>query len=276
VRYFYCQNDYQPEHYYWEVVELIRKLVLSSCLMLMSRENPWQVASATIISMTSHLLYTHCRPMLQPQTQILQHVALGVTTLNCKPPLASSSIRTTHTISRSDLLGLMLKVQAIENSGAVGPLMIILNLGMVIGLVAIGASRLHKMKHEVSREDEKDEKLTKRRASADNSGYPAGYGDGDCNIGRQVNPMHGDVAAVGGDNGAGAGGGAGAEATAGAGLGAMDGKAENGGQGASKDGDEGGSKAETPPGLEKENAAAAVQLLTRAAPPPPRGECGVI
>ena len=63
--------------------------------------------------------------------------------------------------------------------------MIILNLGMVIGLVAIGASRLHKMKHEVSREDEKDEKLTKRRASADNSGYPAGYGDGDCNIGRQ-------------------------------------------------------------------------------------------
>ena len=170
----------------------------------------------------------------------------------------------------------MLKVQAIENSGAVGPLMIILNLGMVIGLVAIGASRLHKMKHEVSREDEKDEKLTKRRASADNSGYPAGYGDGDCNIGRQVNPMHGDVAAVGGDNGAGAGGGAGAEATTGAGLGAMDGKAENGGQGASKDGDEGGSKAETPPGSETENAAAAVQLLTRAAPPPPRGECGVI
>jgi hypothetical protein len=55
--------------------------------MLMSRENPWQVASATIISMASHLLYTHCRPMLQPQAQVLQHVALGVTTLNCKPPL---------------------------------------------------------------------------------------------------------------------------------------------------------------------------------------------
>ena len=70
------------------VIELIRKLVLSSCLMLMSRENPWQVASAAIISMASHLLYTHCRPMLQPEAQVLQHVALGVMTLNCKPLLS--------------------------------------------------------------------------------------------------------------------------------------------------------------------------------------------
>ena len=72
------------------MIELIRKLVLSSCLMLMSRENPWQVASAAIISMASHLLYTHCRPMLQPEAQVLQHVALGVMTLNCKPLLLSS------------------------------------------------------------------------------------------------------------------------------------------------------------------------------------------
>jgi hypothetical protein len=36
--------DYRLQFYWWEVVELVRKLMLSSILLLMERGNPWQVS----------------------------------------------------------------------------------------------------------------------------------------------------------------------------------------------------------------------------------------
>ena len=48
------QHDYRKEYCQWEVLELIRKLILSSCLMLMPQGDPWQVAIAAIISILTH------------------------------------------------------------------------------------------------------------------------------------------------------------------------------------------------------------------------------
>lgn len=44
-------QDYCPDYYWWECVELVRKLVLSSCLLLFDQSNPWQGA---------YLVYSNC------------------------------------------------------------------------------------------------------------------------------------------------------------------------------------------------------------------------
>jgi hypothetical protein len=129
-------NDYRAEFYWWECTELVRKLVLSSCLLLMSQGSPWQVAGAALFSMWSHLLFTHCRPMKDPRAHALQHIGLGLTTLNY-------------------FVGLMLKVQAIKGSTLAGPLMILLNLTMVVAVTVAVLYRGTKMELSVARRDEK-------------------------------------------------------------------------------------------------------------------------
>ena len=74
----------------------------------------------------------------------------------------------------------MLKVKAIENSGAVGPLMVVLNLSMVVGVLAIVALRFHKLKRNVHLSDKAEvlqSELTMpshaNSSAVDEAGFPA-------------------------------------------------------------------------------------------------------
>ena len=132
-------NDYRQEYYWWEVVELIRKLVLSSCLMVMEKGDPWQVAVAALFSMLSHLAYTHCRPMRDPDAHKLQHLSLFFTTLNY-------------------FIGLLLKVEAIQGTAIAGYLMVALNLVILLAVCAAMLLGGKKMERSVQRhDDEKDQ-----------------------------------------------------------------------------------------------------------------------
>ena len=55
----------------WEVVELVRKLILSSILLLMDRGSPWQVAAAAIASVCFHNAYTRFNPMADRRARAL-------------------------------------------------------------------------------------------------------------------------------------------------------------------------------------------------------------
>ena len=127
-----------------QVVELVRKLVLSSLLLLFDQGSPWQIAGAALFSVLSHLLYTNCRPMKDPRAHVLQHIGLGLTTVNY-------------------FLGLMLKVEAIKDSAFAGPLLIILNLIMVGALVIAVLHRGAKMEAEVARESAAELELTDKK-----------------------------------------------------------------------------------------------------------------
>ena len=50
--------------------------------LLVYAGNPWQVAGAALFSMVSHLVYTAAHPIRDHRAHVLQHVSLGLTTLN--------------------------------------------------------------------------------------------------------------------------------------------------------------------------------------------------
>ena len=92
----------------------------------------------------------------------------------------------------------MLKVQAIENSGAVGPLMVILNLSLVAGLLAAFALKYHKLKQDIGRDERAswlNSELTRSHADSiavDGAGYPAASartGRGMSTVESAANPM---------------------------------------------------------------------------------------
>jgi len=107
-------NDYRKECYLWEVVELLRKLVLSSSLLLFDQSNPWQPAGACFFSAVCHYYYTAMKPMAHPHAGKLQHFSYGLTTMNY-------------------FVGLMLKVDVMRNSPLNGAIMVVLNLVMICG-----------------------------------------------------------------------------------------------------------------------------------------------
>ena len=92
----------------------------------------------------------------------------------------------------------MLKVQAIENSGAVGPLMVILNLSLVAGLLAAFALKYHKLKQDIGRDERAswlNSELTRSHADSiavDGAGFPAASartGRGMSTVESAANPM---------------------------------------------------------------------------------------
>ena len=92
----------------------------------------------------------------------------------------------------------MLKVQAIENSGAVGPLMVILNLSLVAGILTAFAFKYHKLKQDIGRDERASwlkSELTRSHADSiavDSDGYPAASARTGCGISTvesAANPM---------------------------------------------------------------------------------------
>jgi hypothetical protein len=134
-------NDYREQFYWWECVELVRKLILSSVLLLFDQGSPWQIALAALFSIACHLVYTHCRPMKDPRTHVLQHISLGLTTLNF-------------------FIGLMLKVEAVSASDAsAGLLLISLNLIVALSFTTAVLHQGAKLEDSVARDASVEKQL---------------------------------------------------------------------------------------------------------------------
>jgi len=137
----------------------VRKLTLSSVLLLMERGSPWQVALALILSIGFHLLFCNCRPMLSPQAHTLQHFAYGVMTVNY-------------------FFGLLLKVEAIggeggDGSGGSGTLLVLVNVLPAFGFTLLIMTR-------VFREKQRGEGLAAAGGKGGAAGAPGagGFGSG--------------------------------------------------------------------------------------------------
>jgi hypothetical protein len=148
------------------VVELVRKLVLSSVLLLFDQGSPWQIAGAALFSVASHLLYTNCRPMKDPRAHVLHHIGLGLTTLNCESRHHNAC---PSDFVCPDFIGLMLKVEAIKDSAFAGPLLILVNLSMALALICAVLYGGAKMEASVARDDS-TKKLAKELELTQRSG----------------------------------------------------------------------------------------------------------
>jgi len=73
---------YGTHAYMWAVVELLRKLVLTSLIMLFfDTGSALQITSALLISSFSHVAHALYRPFVSRRAYLLQHGSLAVTTL---------------------------------------------------------------------------------------------------------------------------------------------------------------------------------------------------
>jgi hypothetical protein len=73
--FIYC--DYKPEYYWWEPLEMLNKLFLSSILLTFERDSISQVATALIFSVARHVVYAICSPYTLEGALHLQHIVLS-------------------------------------------------------------------------------------------------------------------------------------------------------------------------------------------------------
>ena len=67
--------------YLWEVVELVRKLALTSLVLFFSAGSPFQITFALILSAYAHVAHALYQPFVDRGAYHLQHGSLTVTTL---------------------------------------------------------------------------------------------------------------------------------------------------------------------------------------------------
>ncbi len=77
----FCEN-YKEKYWYWEIVEMYRKLSLISFILLIDSESPYKIGFAVITASTSGIAYTIFRPIKDPFEDRLQTFALWVTFFN--------------------------------------------------------------------------------------------------------------------------------------------------------------------------------------------------
>jgi hypothetical protein len=75
-------ENYKPSCWYWEAVEMIRKLVLISGLTLIGEHSRTQIGLGAIISALFAILYVYLRPIANKFENLLQTVALMAIFLN--------------------------------------------------------------------------------------------------------------------------------------------------------------------------------------------------
>ncbi|XP_031566728.1 uncharacterized protein LOC116301752 isoform X2 [Actinia tenebrosa] len=75
-------ENYKPSCWYWEAVEMIRKLVLISGLTLFGKQSRTQIGLGAIISALFAILYVYLRPIANEFENFLQTVALMAIFLN--------------------------------------------------------------------------------------------------------------------------------------------------------------------------------------------------
>ena len=71
--------EYGTHAYLWEVEELIRKLLLSSLVVVFDKRSPVQVAVAVFICCVAHVLHATWKPYMDPAVYRLQHGFLFAT-----------------------------------------------------------------------------------------------------------------------------------------------------------------------------------------------------
>ncbi len=59
---FLCTSSYGPTAVYWEVEELVRKLLLSAVVVLIQDGSPLQVTMAVLVSGWAHVLHSIYSP----------------------------------------------------------------------------------------------------------------------------------------------------------------------------------------------------------------------
>ncbi|XP_048586482.1 uncharacterized protein LOC5518949 isoform X1 [Nematostella vectensis] len=75
-------ENYKPECWYWEAVEMGRKLILTSGLALIGEHSRTQVGLGAIISALFAIMYVYLRPIADQFENILQTIALMAIFLN--------------------------------------------------------------------------------------------------------------------------------------------------------------------------------------------------
>lgn len=63
----------------WDVVEIMRKLLLTSLVIFFDTGSPVQVAFALLVSAWAHVLHALYRPFVNKTVYYLQHGSLGIT-----------------------------------------------------------------------------------------------------------------------------------------------------------------------------------------------------
>lgn len=66
--------------YLWEVVELLRKLTLTSLVLFFNAGSPFQITFALVVCTYAHVAHGMYRPFVERSSYLLQHFSLGTTT----------------------------------------------------------------------------------------------------------------------------------------------------------------------------------------------------
>ena len=120
----FLHENYSPSCWYWESIEMARKVILSAGVIFVGSESRTQVGIAAMISASFAMLHGRFRPIPDRFEDYLQMMSLLVTSFNLS-------------------IGVLLKVPSDEATGSVGAsndnealgiLLLVIN-GLVIGVV---------------------------------------------------------------------------------------------------------------------------------------------
>jgi len=75
--------DYKPEYWWWEVVELLRKLTITSIIVFIEPGEPIQLVAACLIALASIVVYVRANPLEAPDDNFLLQVCLFQVFLVC-------------------------------------------------------------------------------------------------------------------------------------------------------------------------------------------------
>ncbi|XP_022104873.1 slit homolog 1 protein-like [Acanthaster planci] len=116
---FLCEN-YKPQFWYWEVVELVRKIVQTLFVLLYGPDDHFTMFATITISVGFLLVHAYVRPMKDETEHRLQMCSLGAIFLNLLA--ASLLLLPTDEHSQSEE----------ERKGALAVFLILLNLSIII------------------------------------------------------------------------------------------------------------------------------------------------
>ncbi|XP_072026903.1 uncharacterized protein [Amphiura filiformis] len=117
---FLCEN-YKAEFWYWEIVELTRKLLQISLLTMFGSNDSWYLAITVAVSMVYLTSYSYCRPISDGFEHALQMTSLASIFLNL---LIATSLIMAQNNSMEDA----------SQSTVVAVSLVILNVGVLLAV----------------------------------------------------------------------------------------------------------------------------------------------
>jgi len=81
ARYGFVYERYEPDYYWWEVVEMIRKFLLTGVILFLAPGSIAQLAMALLIASYFMAAHVKCEPFSNPEENHLQSVSLISTVL---------------------------------------------------------------------------------------------------------------------------------------------------------------------------------------------------